>query len=188
MLKNPKITVIMPTFNRAGLISKSIESVLNQTFKDFEFYILDDGSNDNTKEVVEQYLKDNRVKYLYHKNQGEAETVNLGWSLAKGEYFTQVNSDDTIALNSFEIMVKELDKHKKCVLAYPDFNFIDENDNIILVDYKTDYVKKSEQELVDKYKKQLQIYKSALEEALQKEVYKTYIYSIYLGKSIEVED
>ena len=131
MLKNPKITVIMPTFNRAGLISKSIESVLNQTFKDFEFYILDDGSNDNTKEVVEPYLKDNRVKYLYHKNQGEAETVNLGWSLAKGEYFTQVNSDDTIALNSFEIMVKELDKHKKCVLAYPDFNFIDENDNII---------------------------------------------------------
>ena len=56
------------------------------------------------------------------------------------------------------------------------------------MDYKTDYVKKSEQELVDKYKKQLQIYKSALEEALQKEVYKTYIYSIYLGKSIEVED
>ena len=49
----------MPTFNRAGLISKSIESVLNQTFKDFEFYILDDGSNDNTKEVVEPYLKDN---------------------------------------------------------------------------------------------------------------------------------
>lgn len=127
----PKITVIMPTFNRAKLILKSIESVLSQTFKDFEFYILDDGSIDNTKEVVAPYLKDERVKYLYHKNRGEADTVNWGWSLAKGEYFTQVNSDDTLAPNSFEIMVKELDCNKKYILAYPDFNFIDENDNIL---------------------------------------------------------
>jgi len=127
----PKITVIMPTFNRAGLISKSIESVLNQSFKDFEFYILDDGSTDNTKEVVEPYLADSRVKYLYHDNEGEAKTVNWGWSLAKGEYFTQVNSDDTITPDSFKIMVKALDKHKDKVLAYPDFNFIDENDKII---------------------------------------------------------
>ena len=67
-----------------------------------------------------------------------------------------------------------------------DLYYIDEKDNIILVDYKTDYVKKDEQELVDKYKKQLEIYADALESALGKKVYKTYIYSVYLGKSIEM--
>ncbi len=67
-----------------------------------------------------------------------------------------------------------------------DLYYIDEQDNIILVDYKTDYVKNNEQELIDKYEKQLSIYKEALEEALGKKVYKTYIYSVYLGKSIEL--
>lgn len=135
----PKITVIMPTYNRADLIEKSIESVLNQTYEDFEFLILDDGSTDNTKDVVQKYLSDNRLKYLYHENQGEAQTVNWGWSLAQGEYFTQVNSDDTITPDSFEVMVKTMDKHKKYVLAYPDFNFIDENDNIISVTKSPDW-------------------------------------------------
>lgn len=68
-----------------------------------------------------------------------------------------------------------------------DLYYIDENDNIILVDYKTDFVKNNEQELVERYKKQLAIYKRALESALNKKVYKTYIYSVYLGKSIEVK-
>lgn len=67
-----------------------------------------------------------------------------------------------------------------------DLYYIDEEDNIILVDYKTDYVKKDEQELIDKYRKQLSVYADALENALGKKVYKTYIYSVYLGKSIEV--
>lgn len=67
-----------------------------------------------------------------------------------------------------------------------DLYYVDENDNIILVDYKTDYVKNNEQELIDKYAKQLSIYKKALEKALCKRVYKTYIYSVYLGKSIEI--
>ena len=62
----PKITVIMPTYNRADLISKSIESVLNQTYKDFEFLILDDGSTDNTQEVVEKYLSENTHHKLYN--------------------------------------------------------------------------------------------------------------------------
>ena len=67
-----------------------------------------------------------------------------------------------------------------------DLYYIDKEDNIILVDYKTDYVKSYEQELIDKYRKQLEIYEDALESALGKKVYKTYIYSVYLGKSIEV--
>uniref|UniRef100_UPI003F4C208B glycosyltransferase n=1 Tax=Brachyspira catarrhinii TaxID=2528966 RepID=UPI003F4C208B len=122
-MDNVKITVITPTFNRANILPKTIESILNQTYTNFEYYILDDGSTDNTREVVEPYLKDKRVKYLYHENAGEPETVNWGWSLANGEYFTQINSDDTVYDDLFEKMVRILDANTNKVLAYPDFNY-----------------------------------------------------------------
>lgn len=123
--KNPKITVITPTYNRSKFIKETIESVLAQDYQDFEYLILDDGSTDETKDVIEPFLKDKRVKYLYHQNQGEAETVNWGWQLAKGEYFTQVNSDDLIAPQLFSDMLKVLEKDKNYVVAYTDFDFID---------------------------------------------------------------
>ena len=126
----PKITVITPTFNRAKLLPMTIESVLRQTLADFEYIILDDGSTDNTQEVVAPYLKDQRVIYLYHDNLGEAETANKGWSLAKGEYFTQINSDDPVYPNFLEVMVRELDNQPEMILAYPDFDFIDEDGNV----------------------------------------------------------
>ena len=139
MSNNIKITVITPTFNRANLISKTIESILSQTYKNFEYYILDDGSTDNTKEVVEPYLKDKRVKYLYHENSGEPDTVNWGWNLAKGEYFTQINSDDLVHKDLFKEMVEAMDKNKDKIVAYTDYNFIDENDNIILKQKNIDW-------------------------------------------------
>lgn len=67
-----------------------------------------------------------------------------------------------------------------------DLYYIDKNNNIILVDYKTDYVKDDGKELIERYKSQLSLYKKAIEEALEKRVYKTYIYSTFLGKSIEI--
>lgn len=136
---NPKITVITPTYNRADLIVETIESVLSQDYGDFEYLILDDGSNDNTEEVVKPYLKDNRVKYLRHENSGEAETVNWGWSLARGEYFTQVNSDDPILPGLFSEMVRILDARSEVVVAYPDFYFIDKNGKIIKKDKTPDW-------------------------------------------------
>lgn len=126
-----KITVITPTYNRADFLPQTIESILNQTYTNFEYYILDDGSTDNTKEVVEPYLKDARVKYLYHKNSGEPETVNRGWSLAKGEYFTQINSDDIVDKTLFEEMIKVLNNNDNAVVAYCDYNIIDDKNKII---------------------------------------------------------
>lgn len=134
-----KITVITPTYNRADFLPQTIESILNQTYTNFEYYILDDGSTDNTKEVVEPYLKDKRVKYLYHENAGEPTTVNWGWSLAKGEYFTQINSDDIVDKDLFKEIVKVMDENKDKIVAYTDYNFIDENNNIILKQKNIDW-------------------------------------------------
>jgi len=135
----PKITVITPTYNRADFIAETIESVLNQDCKNFEYFILDDGSTDNTDEIVKPYLKDKRVKYLKHNNAGEAETVNWGWNLASGEYFTQVNSDDPILPGLFSEMVRLLDAQKNIVVAYPDFYFIDEKGEILKKDNTPDW-------------------------------------------------
>lgn len=126
-----KVTVITPTYNRAKFLPETIKSVLKQDFADFEYLILDDGSTDDTRFVVEHFLEDSRVKYYYHDNAGEAETVNWGWSLASGEYFTQVNSDDPVYPHFLKTMVNALDQHSDAVLAYPDFDFINDRGEII---------------------------------------------------------
>lgn len=126
----------------------------------------------------------------------EAEKINIDKLLVytKSDLYKnlktakEIHKEQPFYINISANKIYELDIQEKILVqGVIDLYYIDENDNIILVDYKTDYVKQYEQELVDKYKKQLQIYKLALEEALQKEVSKTYIYSIYLDKSIEVK-
>ncbi len=92
----PKISVITPAYNRADMLKETIESVLAQTYEDFEYIIVDDGSTDATKELVTRYLDDSRVEYFYHENIGEPKTVNRGYSLSKGEYTIVVNSDDPL--------------------------------------------------------------------------------------------
>lgn len=124
----PKFTIITPTYNRADLIGETIESVLAQTVKDFEYLIIDDGSSDNTEQVVAEYMKrDSRVRYYKQENQGEPAAVNHGWQLAQGEYFLTVNSDDPVMPDLLEEMGKALDAHPEAILAFCDFVIVDEN-------------------------------------------------------------
>ena len=75
------ISVILPTYNRAHLIKRSVESILNQTYENIELIIIDDGSTDNTKEVIES-LNDKRIVYIYQKNQGCCAARNKGIEVA----------------------------------------------------------------------------------------------------------
>lgn len=95
-MKNPTVSVIIPTYNRAHLVGRAIESVLNQTYKDFEIIVVDDGSTDNTEEVIKQFQKqDKRIKYLLHeKNRGGSAARNTGIKAVEGEYITFLDSDD----------------------------------------------------------------------------------------------
>lgn len=92
----PKVSVILTTYNRAstGFLEQAIESVLNQTFKDFELLIVDDGSTDNTKEVCRKYLSYERVKYIYQKNRGLAGARNIGIKKSLGKYICFLDDDD----------------------------------------------------------------------------------------------
>jgi glycosyltransferase involved in cell wall biosynthesis len=90
-----KFSIILPTYNRANLISKAIESVINQTYQNWELIIVDDGSIDNTKEVVERFVKANRsIIYLYQKNKERSAARNNGIKNAIGDFICFLDSDD----------------------------------------------------------------------------------------------
>ncbi|MES2862946.1 MAG: glycosyltransferase family 2 protein [Bacteroidota bacterium] len=101
---SPEISVIMPAYNAEKYIAESIESVLNQTFKDFELLILDDASSDKTKEIVLSYAqKDNRIVYVEKQsNHGPATLRNEGISLAKGTFIALNDADDLSETTRFE--------------------------------------------------------------------------------------
>lgn len=91
----PYFSIIIPTFNRAHLLSRAIESVIAQEFSDWQLIVVDDGSSDNTGEVVRVFTDiDTRISYHYSKNQGAAEARNLGATFASGRYLTFLDSDD----------------------------------------------------------------------------------------------
>ncbi|MEM3434294.1 MAG: glycosyltransferase [Candidatus Methanomethyliaceae archaeon] len=107
----PKISVIMPCYNSAPYVSEAIESILNQTYRDFEFIIIDDGSNDNTPEILAGY-KDSRIKIVRkEKNEGLIPALNLGIKLASGEYLARMDADDIALPQRFEREIDFLDSH-----------------------------------------------------------------------------
>ena len=91
---NPLVTVLMPVYNGERYLTEAIESVLNQTFTDFEILVMDDGSTDNTKEVIKEF-NDERIIYHYDSNSGgPARPRNKGISFAKGGVIAFLDSDD----------------------------------------------------------------------------------------------
>jgi len=96
MKKKPNVSVIIPTYNRAQIIGRAIESALNQTYQNIELIIIDDGSTDNTMEVIKKYRSwDKRVKYICHeKNRGGSAARNTGIKIALGKYIAFLDSDD----------------------------------------------------------------------------------------------
>lgn len=88
------ITIITPTYNSEILVQGTIRSIQQQTYTDWELIIVDDGSTDNTEEVLKPYLADCRIRYIRKSNSGQADSLNTGAALAKGEFITFLDSDD----------------------------------------------------------------------------------------------
>lgn len=106
----PRVSVIIPTYNRGDLIARSIDSVLDQTYEDYELLVVDDGSTDHTQSVVEQY-SDDRITYIAHStNQGASAARNTGIEHAEGEYLAFLDSDDVWAPRKLDKQVTELDE------------------------------------------------------------------------------
>lgn len=104
------ISVIIPTYNRAKTIKKSLLSVLNQTVRDIEVIVVDDGSTDNTKKII-SLLGDKRVHYIYQENKGACAARNNGLMHANGEYVAFHDSDDEWKLNKLEKQLKIIEEN-----------------------------------------------------------------------------
>ena len=108
-----KITVIMPVYNVEQYLREAIESVTEQTYKNLEIIIVDDGSKDSSGKICDEYeKKDNRIKVIHQENQGLSGARNTGLKYATGEYIMFIDSDDKFELNACEIMYKEISTKK----------------------------------------------------------------------------
>lgn len=102
------VSVIIPSYNASLVLTQTIASVLNQSFSDFEVVIIDDGSTDNTEEVVHKIQsRDNRIVYFKQDNKGSTSARNLGWQRAKGKYICFLDSDDSLPQNALLQMYNE---------------------------------------------------------------------------------
>lgn len=113
--RNPKISVILPVYNGDRYLKDSIESVLRQSFKDFELIIINDGSTDDS-EVIAKSFNDTRIVYLHQENKGLAATLNRGILMAKGEYLARQDQDDLSHQNRLSLQYRYMQGHRNCVL------------------------------------------------------------------------
>lgn len=124
-MASPFFSVVIPTYNRATLIIKAIDSVLLQTFTDWELIIVDDASVDNTKEVVAKY-RDSRILYHYKENEERSAARNRGIELSKGQYICFLDSDDYYLNNRLEALYNEIiSRNNPKALFFTDIEFTD---------------------------------------------------------------
>jgi glycosyltransferase involved in cell wall biosynthesis len=128
-----KISVVMSNLNQGNFLELSIQSILNQTYKNFEFIIIDDSSKDNSIEILKFYeFKDNRVKVFFNKTtQGLSKNLNHGIHLSSYDLIFRMDADDIALNNRFEIQLKKLNEDPKLMILGSNINIIDEKNNII---------------------------------------------------------
>jgi len=141
---NPKVSIVLPVYNAEKFLDECMNSILNQSFTDFEFIIINDESKDKSFEILKKYAKkDKRIILLNNKkNMGCVNTRNRGLKMAKGEYVAVMDPDDVCLKDRFKIEVAYLDKHPEIFLIGGSAIIIDEEGNKIGIIRKYDNYKK----------------------------------------------
>jgi len=119
----PKVTIITAAYNYGRFIEEALQSVLTQSFQDFEYIIIDDGSTDDTPERMKKY--EGRVRYFYHANSGQYQTFNKAIAMAQGEYVAFLDADDTWHPDFLKRSVQFLD-HSEAAMVFCNFSSFDE--------------------------------------------------------------
>jgi glycosyltransferase involved in cell wall biosynthesis len=131
----PEISVILPTFNRRKKILRAIDSVINQSYNNFELIVVDDGSTDNTGRVINPLLNNfPNIKYLYHSNRGTANSLNAGIMLAEGKYITFIDSDDEYETEHLKLRINFFRKNKRVDLIHTTCRFIGRENDMYVPD------------------------------------------------------
>ncbi len=126
----PLVTVYITNYNYQDYIKQSIESVLAQSFSFYELLIIDDGSTDNSKRIIEDYRAQRKVSIIYQQNKGLNITNNIAMRAAQGKYIMRLDADDFLAPNALEKMSTILEKDEELGLVFPDYYYVDKDGNV----------------------------------------------------------
>lgn len=131
-MSSTNLSVIMPVYNAENYLSEAIDSVLGQTFKDFEFIIIDDGSKDKSPKILKDYAaRDKRIKLIAQENRGLVKSLNRGIKAAKGTYIARHDNDDKSAPERFNREIDFLQAHPDIVIVGSSVNVMDNKSQII---------------------------------------------------------
>ncbi|MEW6584973.1 MAG: glycosyltransferase [Nitrospirota bacterium] len=132
-MSNPEVSVIFPAYNAEKYLLEAVTSILSQTFHDFELIIVDDGSTDNTKNIIEKFAgEDSRIKPLFNeRNLGVVESLNRAIDASKGKYIARMDHDDIALPDRLEIQVRFLEEHSDISLVACNVILIDEKGHTI---------------------------------------------------------
>lgn len=138
-LQTPLISVYITNYNYGRFIKKSIDSLLNQSFQDFEVIIIDDGSTDNSKEIIESYSDNIKVKIIFQQNKGLNVTNNIALRVAQGKYIMRLDADDYLDSNALLVMSNFLEKNEDLGLVFPDYYIVDSKGDILSLEKRHDF-------------------------------------------------
>ncbi len=122
---NPLITVYITNYNYEKYVKQSIDSVLSQTLQDFELIIIDDGSTDNSRDIIEEYRAHEKVIIIYQQNKGLNITNNVAMRVSKGKYLMRLDADDFLVETALEDMSAMLEVNEELGLVFPDYYYVD---------------------------------------------------------------
>ena len=141
MNRNPLLTVYITNYNYGKYIKQSIESVLVQTFQDFELFIIDDGSVDDSKEIIEQYRNNPKINIIYQQNKGLNVTNNIAMRASVAKYIMRLDADDFLTPDALEIMVSTLENDTDLGLVFPDYYYTNDDGIITGEEIRHDFDK-----------------------------------------------
>lgn len=130
-MKEPKISVLLPAYNHDKYLKETIESILNQTFQDFELLISDDCSTDDSAQIIRKFTDEKIKKVFFEENRGTVRALNYLLHMAKGEYIAVIGSDDVWETDKLEKQLDILEKDKSIAACFSRTTIIDENSNIV---------------------------------------------------------
>ncbi len=136
---NPSVTVYITNHNYADFLQESIESVLTQNYQDFELIIIDDGSTDDSREIIQKYTDHEKTRIIFQENKGLNHSINVALNASRGEYIMRLDADDFLDPNALLVMANELDKDDSLALVFPDYYYVNKEGNVIGQERRNDF-------------------------------------------------
>jgi glycosyltransferase involved in cell wall biosynthesis len=135
----PEITVYVTNHNYGRFVDQAVQSVLEQSYQDFELIIIDDGSKDNSREILEKYIGHDKIQVIFQEAKGLNTTNNIALNMARGRYVMRLDADDFLDPNALLVLHNTLQGNPQIALAFPDYFLVDEVGQILGVEKRLDF-------------------------------------------------